>query len=279
LPLEPSLIREVVRLALREDIGHGDITTLAVVPEGLPAVGHILARAEGVVAGLNVAAAVFQEVDPACEFRPLVAEGAAVVRGAGLAVVQGPARALLTAERTALNFLQHLSGIATQTRAFVEAVAGTKARIVDTRKTTPGLRALEKYAVRVGGGANHRFNLADAVLIKDNHIVAAGGIGVAVGRARAAIPHTMRIEVETETLAEVQEALTAGADLILLDNMDVEMLRAAVQLIGGRAVTEASGGVTLETVARIAATGVDYISVGALTHSVRALDISLELEW
>jgi nicotinate-nucleotide pyrophosphorylase (carboxylating) len=268
----------IIRLALAEDIGPGDVTTLATVPAEAVGRAVFLAKAPGVVAGLPVAEAVFREVDPGARFTPLIEEGEYVLPGARLAVVEGPARALLTGERVALNFLQHLSGIATRTRRFVGLVAGTGARIVDTRKTVPGLRALAKYAVRVGGGANHRFALYDGVLIKDNHILAAGGIGAAVARAREAAPHLLRIEVEAEGLDQVREALEAGADLVLLDNMDLPTLREAVALCRGRARTEASGGVNEETARAIAETGVDLISIGALTHSVTALDISLDWE-
>lgn len=278
MPLEPALLRDLVRAALREDIGSGDVTTESVVPPQAMGRATMVVKAPGVIAGLEVAAATFRELDGRTVFTARCEDGTEVAPGTSVAEVHGPVRALLTGERVALNFVQRLSGIATQTRAYVQAVAGTSARIVDTRKTTPGLRVLEKYAVRVGGGFNHRFGLYDAVLIKDNHIVAAGGIAAAVQRARAAIPHTMKVEVEAETLEQVEEALAAGADIILLDNMAPPLLRQAVARIGGRTLTEASGGVTLENVAEIAAAGVDLISVGALTHSVKALDVSLELE-
>lgn len=278
MPLEPSLLRELVRAALREDVGPGDVTTESVVLPQTMGQATMVVKAQGVIAGLEVAATTFREVDERTIFTARYKDGTEVSPGTTVAQVYGPVQALLTGERVALNFVQRLSGIATQTRAYVRAIAGTSARIVDTRKTTPGLRMLEKYAVRVGGGFNHRFGLYDAVLIKDNHIAAAGGLTAAVQRARAALPHTMKVEVETETLEQVEEALAAGADIILLDNMSPALLRQAVALIDGRAITEASGGVTLETVAEIAATGVDLISVGALTHSVKALDVSLELE-
>lgn len=262
---------------LEEDIGFGDITTNSTIPADEQGVGLICAKEAGIICGLEVAAAVFRLLDASLVFRPLAADGDKVDKGTILAEVEGSVRSILSGERLALNLLQRLSGIATRTRQYVEAVAGTKARVVDTRKTTPGLRMLEKYAVRVGGGHNHRYALYDAVMIKDNHIKGAGGISRAVQAARAAIPHTMKIEVEVETLSQVQEALDAGADIIMLDNMPLERMREAVARIGGRAVVEASGGVTLENIGAIAATGVDVISVGALTHSVRALDISLDL--
>ena len=267
----------LVRAALAEDIGPGDITTTLCVPADARATATVLAKAPGVIAGLDICALAFHLLDPEARWEPHVADGFHVTEPpTPLATVTGNARALLTAERVALNFLQRLSGVATVTARYVAAVAGTQARIVDTRKTTPGLRALEKYAVRVGGGYNHRLGLYDCVLIKDNHIQAAGGIRSAVAAARAHIPHTMKIEVETDTLAQVAEALDAGADIILLDNMDNETMRRAVAQIGGRAITEASGGLALDRVAAVAATGVQILSVGALTHSAPALDISLD---
>lgn len=262
---------------LQEDIGFGDVTTMSTIPEEAQGVGILYAKEAGVIAGLPVAQLVFETVDPALSFTALVKEGARVEKGEQIAEVSGSVRSILSGERLALNLLQRLSGIATRTSQYAQAVAGTKARVVDTRKTTPGLRMLEKYAVRVGGGHNHRYALYDAVMIKDNHIKGAGGIAQAVAAARAAVPHTMTIEVETETLDQVQEALDAGADIIMLDNMPLDVMKQAVALIGGRAVVEASGGVTLETIRAIAETGVDVISVGALTHSVKALDISLDL--
>ena len=267
----------LVRAALAEDIGPGDITTTLCVPADARATATVLAKAPGVIAGLDVCALAFHLLDPEARWESHVADGFHVTEPpTPLATVIGKARALLTAERVALNFLQRLSGVATVTARYVAAVAGTPARIVDTRKTTPGLRALEKYAVRVGGGYNHRLGLYDCVLIKDNHIQAAGGIQSAVAAARAHIPHTMKIEVETDTLEQVTEALNAGADIILLDNMDNETMRRAVAQIGGRAITEASGGLALDRVAAVAATGVQILSVGALTHSAPALDISLD---
>jgi nicotinate-nucleotide pyrophosphorylase (carboxylating) len=268
-------------LALQEDIGGGDVTSLSTVPAGLGARGTILAKAPGVISGLTVADEVFRRVDPDVAFSPLVQDGHHVERMAPIAVVSGSARSILAGERLALNLLQRLSGIATMTARYVDAVRGSAARIVDTRKTTPGLRALEKAAVRHGGGQNHRFGLTDGVLIKDNHLAAVGGVNRvarAVALAREGAPHTLRIEVEVTTLAELEQALAAGADIVLLDNMDVATLRQAVALTGGRALLEASGGVTLDTVGEIAATGVDLISVGALTHSAPALDISLDFD-
>jgi nicotinate-nucleotide pyrophosphorylase (carboxylating) len=278
LPISLDQLDRLVREALAEDVGAGDVTTQATVAADARAEAQIVAKADGVIAGLPVAGRVFYQLDPQLEFRPLVGEGETVRPGQTVARLFGRAHPILTGERTALNFLQHLSGIATRTARFVALVQGTRARVVDTRKTVPGLRALAKYAVRTGGGHNHRFGLSDAVLIKENHIGAAGGIAAAVSRARSFAPHTMRVEVEARNPREVDEALAAGADIILLDNMTVEQLRAAVEQIGARALTEASGGITEENVAAIAATGVDIISIGALTHSVPALDLSLLLK-
>ena len=267
----------LVREALREDIGPGDITTMLCVPAGTRATATVLAKQPGVIAGLAVGELAFKLLDPDARWEAFVQDGATVGEGrTPLARVSGDARALLTAERVALNFMQRLSGIATLTARYAALTAGTEARVVDTRKTTPGLRALEKYAVRAGGGFNHRLGLYDCVLIKDNHIKAAGGIKNAVAGAKAQIPHTMKIEVEAGTLAMVEEALTAGADIILLDNMDTETMRRAVQAIGGRAISEASGNLTEARIAEVAATGVNILSVGALTHSAPALDISLD---
>ncbi|MBI3977333.1 MAG: carboxylating nicotinate-nucleotide diphosphorylase [Chloroflexi bacterium] len=270
-------VRPIVEQALREDVGGGDLTTLATVPAGTTGQGIVLAKEAGVVAGLPVAALVFRTLDPAVAFKPAVEDGQSVARGTVVAQVAGPLRPILTGERVALNFLQRLSGIATAAGRYAAAVAGTRAVIVDTRKTAPGLRLLDKYAVRTGGARNHRFGLADGVLIKDNHIAAAGGITAAIGRARQAIPHTVRIEVEVRTLDELDVALAAGAELILLDNMSTETMAEAVRRTAGRALLEASGGMSLERVREVAETGVDLISVGALTHSVRALDLSLDL--
>jgi nicotinate-nucleotide pyrophosphorylase (carboxylating) len=271
-----TLTSDVVARALAEDVGDGDVTTQATVPERVRARANITQKAPGVVFGLDVAAEVFRALDPEIEIERLVEEGRWREGGPVLGL-EGSARAILSAERTALNFLQQLSGVATLTARCVTAVAGTGARILDTRKTTPGLRALEKAAVAAGGGTNHRAGLYDAVLIKENHAALAGGVGEAVRRGRAAAPE-LPLEVECRTLSEVDEALGAGATRILLDNMSVEQLRAAVAHVGGRAELEASGGVTLETLREIASTGVQFVSVGAATHSAPALDLSLILE-
>jgi nicotinate-nucleotide pyrophosphorylase (carboxylating) len=270
---------DLIALALAEDIGAGDVTTAATIPPTAKASGVMLAKASGVASGMEAAAAVFRLVDPAVRYAPLVNDGARFADRQPLAEVEGPAAAVLAGERTALNLVQRLSAVATLTARFVEAVAGTGARIVDTRKTTPGLRWLEKAAVRHGGAGNHRFNLADGVLIKDNHLAAVGGvdpIGQAVALARANAPHGLKVEVEVTTLAGLDRALGAGADIVLLDNMDLRDIAEAVRRTAGRALLEASGGVTLERVRAIADTGVDLISVGALTHSAGSLDISLE---
>ena len=267
----------LIELAFEEDIGIGDITTEATVPPTQKGIGTLLAKSEGIVAGLPVAERVFEKLDTTLTFSRLVKEGEAVVSDTPIAEVQGSAKTILIGERTALNFLQRLSGIATLTAQFVETVAGYDTKIVDTRKTAAGWRAAQKYAVRVGGAQNHRFGLYDGVLIKDNHIVAAGGIGTAVQRARQTVPHTAKIEVEVETVEQVNEALEAGADILLLDNMPPGLMQRVVREVSNRAVTEASGGITLDTVKAVAATGVDFISVGALTHSALPMDISLNL--
>lgn len=279
LRLPGSVVDNAVAQALAEDLGlGGDITTAATVPAGTQASGVIAARRPGIVSGVQLAEAAFKALDPFPTFEVIVGDGGHVEAGGVIAHVMGDARALLTAERTALNFLGRMSGIATLAERYVKAIAGTRAHIADTRKTTPGLRALEKFAVRCGGGVNHRFGLFDAVLIKDNHIVAAGGIGPALERARAHAGHMVKIEVEVSTLAELEEALRLGPDAILLDNMDIPTLKAAVAQVAGRVITEASGGVTLETVRAIAETGVDLISVGALTHSAAVLDLGLDFD-
>jgi nicotinate-nucleotide pyrophosphorylase (carboxylating) len=276
--LRPLLFEGIVRRALEEDLGRaGDLTTDAIVPEDARAAGRIVARAAGCVAGLPVAAHAFALVDPEVRVTPRVADGARVAAGELLAELLGPARALLTGERVALNFLGHLSGIATVTHHLVEAVAGTRARVVCTRKTTPGLRALEKHAVRAGGGGNHRFGLDDAVLIKDNHLAVAGSVTEAVRRARAAVGHLVKVEVEVDTLDQLAEALTCPVDAVLLDNMSLEDLAAAVALVDGRVVTEASGGITPASAPAIARTGVDLLSVGWITHSAPSLDVALDL--
>jgi nicotinate-nucleotide pyrophosphorylase (carboxylating) len=271
-------VASIVRRALAEDLGRGDVTTDSIVPAGTPAHGQFIAKAAGVIAGWDAVAAVFAALDRHVALQPIVHDGRDVRAGTVIGTVDGPARALLSGERVALNFLQRMSGIATLTRAFVRAVEGTRAIILDTRKTAPGLRPLDRLAVRLGGGTNHRFGLFDMALIKENHITAAGGVTSAVRRVRANAPAGVPIEVEVRSLDELREALDLGPDRILLDNMDAVEMREAVRIAGGRVPLEASGGVRLETVAEIARTGVNYISVGALTHSVRALDISLELE-
>jgi nicotinate-nucleotide pyrophosphorylase (carboxylating) len=266
----------LIELAIAEDIGPGDATSLATLPPDLLVGAHILAKAPGIVAGLPVVAAVFRRIEPCIEVECLASDGDVVRRGDIVAAMNGPARGMLAAERTALNFLQHLSGIATLTAAFVEAVAGTGAAILDTRKTHPGYRRLEKYAVRAGGGRNHRLGLHDMLLIKDNHIEAAGSISSAVRLARAAYP-ALACEVEVKDLEELREALGLAVEQIMLDNMDLDTMRAAVAIAAGRAKLEASGNVTLSRVAAIAATGVDLISIGALTHSAPCLDFSLDV--
>jgi nicotinate-nucleotide pyrophosphorylase (carboxylating) len=273
---EAEQIRRAIQAALAEDVGPGDVTSRATLPAELVYNGRFLAKAPGIIAGLDVVAQVFAALDPTICLTPLAQDGDRIERGAIIATVQGPARSLLTAERTALNFLQRMSGIATLTRHFVDAVEGTKAVILDTRKTAPGLRAIDKWAVRLGGGQNHRYGLYDMVLIKDNHIAAVGGLTEAVVRARQAA-QGLPIEVEVKNLAELEEALPLNVDRIMLDNMSLAEMKQAVERVNGRCPLEASGNVTLHTVAAIAATGVDYISSGALTHSVTALDISLEL--
>ncbi|HEY6873186.1 MAG TPA: carboxylating nicotinate-nucleotide diphosphorylase [Geobacteraceae bacterium] len=271
-------IDRIIEHALAEDIHTGDITTMAVVRQGGAARAILKAKEEMVLAGIQVAGRVFHLLDATIAFTPRFADGDRLAAGDIIAELSGDAAYLLQGERVALNLLQRMSGIATLTAQYVAAVRGTGARVVDTRKTTPGLRVLEKYAVRAGGGINHRTGLYDGVLIKENHIAAAGGITEAVQRARDYIPHTLKVEIETETLSQVAEALAAGADIIMLDNMDLDAMREAVRLIDGKALVEASGGVNLETIRRIAEAGVDIISVGALTHSARAMDISMLLE-
>ena len=276
-PLPSIMIEPSVRAALLEDLGRaGDLTTDAIVPVGARAETALMARQPGVVAGLDYALTAFRLIDPAIEAIVERADGTRLQRGDLIAIIRGPARGILTAERTALNFLCHLSGIASATRGIVDAVAGTKARVVCTRKTMPGLRAAQKYALRVGGGSNHRFGLDDAVLIKDNHVAIAGGIRPAVERVRAGVGHLVKIELEVDTLAQLEEALSLGVDAVLLDNMGPDMLRPAVRMVDGRAITEASGGIRPDTAAAIAATGVDLLSLGWLTHSATVLDIGLD---
>ncbi|PKM72309.1 MAG: nicotinate-nucleotide diphosphorylase (carboxylating) [Firmicutes bacterium HGW-Firmicutes-16] len=269
---------ELIRSALKEDVGTGDITTISCISEENRCEAFFLAKDTGIICGIDIAARVFHLVDERIALIPNMRDGVSVKKGDIIAAVSGPARGILTGERVALNLMQRLSGTATATAKAVSEVSGTKAKICDTRKSTPGLRVLEKYAVRIGGGHNHRFNLSDGVLIKDNHIAAAGGIAKAIEAARAVVPHVMKIEVETETLDEVRQALDAGADIIMLDNMSIKMMAEAVSIIGGRALTEASGNMGERDLLEVAKTGVDYISIGALTHSVKALDISLKFK-
>ena len=279
-PPPAPVVDSILRSALAEDLGQrGDITTDAIVPAEARARGAIVARAPGRIAGLSMALRTFELIDQTTSFELLAADGDEVTAGQTLARIDGAARAILTGERVALNLLGRLSGIASATAAFVHAVRGTGARILCTRKTTPGLRALEKYAVRAGGGCNHRFGLDDAVLIKDNHIAIAGGVAEAIERIRlgSSTSEPCRIEVEVDNLAQLDEALVAGVDAVLLDNMDIPSLTRAVVVVDGRATTEASGGITLDTAAAIAETGVDYLSIGWLTHSAPALDVGLDI--
>ena len=266
----------IIDAALREDMPEGDITSEGIIPPDARSEAIFLAKEDGVLAGLPVVRRVFEKIDPAVEFSEKMEDGAAFRKFDILASVEGPTLALLKGERTALNFLQRLSGIATATRGFVDAVSGTKAKILDTRKTTPGLRLLEKYAVKTGGGTNHRLSLSDMVLIKDNHLRYVGSVAEAVRRARAVVRPGVRVEVEAADLTQVRDALAAGADVIMLDNMTLEMMREAVSIAAGRVPLEASGNMSLDRVRAVAETGVDFISVGALTHSARAVDISLE---
>jgi nicotinate-nucleotide pyrophosphorylase (carboxylating) len=278
--LSPLVIDDAVARALEEDLGRaGDVTSTATVPAGTQARAVFAARRPGVISGLPLVEAALRRLDPAAAITAHARDGDAVEAGASLLAVTGDARAVLGAERVALNFLCHLSGIATATAAFVRLIAGTNARVCCTRKMTPGLRALEKYAVRCGGGFNHRFGLDDAILIKDNHIAVAGGIRAVLARARAVAGHLVKIEIEVDTLEQLREVLDTGmADVVLLDNMDVATLKTAVAMAAGRVVTEASGGITHATAAAIAATGVDYLSSGAITHSAPTLDIGLDIE-
>lgn len=277
MKIPKSQITYLVKNALAEDIGSGDITTNVIVPERRLAQGTIVLEEDAVIAGLEIAAEVFKQLDKNVRFSAVYKDGARVLKGKVVAEISGKARALLTGERTALNILQRLSGIATLTNSFVRAVKGTGAKIVDTRKTTPNLRIFEKYAVLMGGGHNHRFGLYDAVLIKDNHISIAGGIRKAVAMARQNIPHTMKIEVEAKSLKEVKDALASGADIIMLDNMSIPMMKKAVSMINKKAVVEASGNINLKNVRDTALTGVDIISIGALTHSYKAVQMSMEI--
>lgn len=278
MELEPRTLRETVEGFLNEDIGHGDITTELVVDPSLQGMARIEAREDFVVAGIDVARTCFEILDGSVTWETVTPDGTRVSAGGTIARVSGPLAALLTGERTALNLLARLSAVATLTARFVDAIQGTKARIIDTRKTTPGLRILEKAAVRTGGGGNHRFGLDDGILIKDNHVRAAGGVSEAVKRARNSAPHGLVVEVEVTTLEELDEALAAGAPAILLDNMDPETVRVAVERARGEAALEASGGMDLDNVRAYAEAGVDLISIGALTHSAGSVDISLEVE-
>jgi len=273
----PAILRAIVERALKEDLGSGDLTTRLLFPRAIKAKALIRAKQDAVLAGLSVAEAVFKKVDPKLKFQSLAQDGDRVRSGTEIACIMGDGRSLLKGERVALNFLQRLSGIATLTAQFVETVKGTKATILDTRKTTPGLRELEKYAVRMGGGRNHRMNLSDGILIKDNHLALAGSLRRAVQETRRKAPRGLKVEVEATNLKEVEDALLVKADIILLDNMTIPQLKEAVSLIDGRALTEVSGGVQLNTVREIAATGVDFISIGALTHSAPAVDLSMDI--
>src|SRR6195952_544993 len=278
--LSPLAIDDAIRRALDEDLGRaGDITSIATIPESIRAEAQMVARQDGVIAGLPLAVSALQMLSPGIEIKAHLRDGAMVTAGQHVLSISGPARAVLTAERTALNFVGRLSGIATLTADYVARTEGTNMRICCTRKTTPGLRALEKYAVRCGGGFNHRFGLDDAVLIKDNHIAVAGSIRAVLERSRAVVGHLVKIEIEVDSLDQLQEVLDTGlADVVMLDNMDISTLQKAVALVAGRLVIEASGGITLDSIAAIAATGVDYASSGALTHSAPALDIGLDIE-
>ena len=279
--LSPLEIEDAVTRTLKEDLGRaGDITSIATVPEDAPGRAMVVARKAGVVSGLPLVAEAFRRLSPEIKIEThAVRDGAAIKAGTKLMTIAGNARAILSAERTALNFIGHLSGIATATAEFVQRIAHTKARVICTRKTTPGLRALEKYAVRCGGGFNHRFGLDDAMLIKDNHIAVAGGIRAVLTRARQCAGHLVKIEIEVDSLRQLEEVLAVGlADVVLIDNFDLELMRKAVTMVAGRLVIEASGGITLDSAAKIAETGVDYLSSGALTHSVQNLDIGLDIE-
>jgi nicotinate-nucleotide pyrophosphorylase (carboxylating) len=275
--MDPYL-KKLIEETLSEDLGNGDVTSEAIIPADAASTADIKAKQDLVLAGLDVARDVFHYLDPAIQFTPLAKDGDRIKSGAVLARVSGKTRILLAGERAALNLLQHLSGIATLTSRYAEQLKGTKAQILDTRKTLPGLRQLEKYAVRMGGGKNHRFGLYDGILIKDNHITAAGSIAKAIGLARRNSHHLLKVEVETKNLDEVREALAAQADVVMLDNMSVEMMKEAVKLISGKALVEASGNVTLETVRAIAETDVDFISSGSLTHSAPAADVSMKIK-
>jgi nicotinate-nucleotide pyrophosphorylase (carboxylating) len=270
-------VDDVVSRALAEDVGNGDLTTEALVPESAVADATVYSKARGVLAGMSAVERVFHLLEPQLRVERHLNDGSALAPGSLIAVISGPAWAILTGERVALNIMQHLSGVATATRELVDEISGTRAQLVDTRKTTPGMRVLEKYAVRLGGGHNHRFGLDDGILIKDNHIKVAGGVTEALKRARNAAPHTLKVEIEVENLIQLQEALQAGADLVMLDNMSPDLMREAVRINAGQVPLEASGGITRQTIRVVAETGVDLISVGTVTHSAPALDISLDI--
>lgn len=274
----PHIIDEIVRRALAEDIGYGDLTTAAIIPPETTTCGAIIARASGVIAGLPMVEAVFRQLDEASQFDSLVDDGAVIDDGDLIARVSGKGQAILSGERVALNFLQQLSGVATATRQIVEQLEGTEVQLLDTRKTVPGLRALQRYAVRVGGGTNHRFNLFDGILIKENHITVAGGIKTALSQAREASGPFTNIEIEVEDLQQLEEAIATGADLVLLDNMSLDDMRQAVQITAGRVLLEASGDITAATARAIAETGVNFMSAGSITHSPPALNLSLLLD-
>ncbi len=276
--LTDNIFEDVINTALKEDFGNGDLTTDLIIPSSLNAKAFLQSKAEGIIAGLKVAESVFKKLDPEIKWRQLVNDGDKIKRGDVLVKFEGTYKAILTGERTGLNFLQRMSAIATAASKFVEAVSGTKVKILDSRKTAPGLRMIDKYAVKIGGGTNHRIGLYDMVLIKDNHIKIAGGITSAVNQVRAKLKSGIKIEVETSTIEEVEEAIKLKVDLIMLDNMSTEMMKHAVELINGSALIEASGNMSLDRVKEVADTGVDFISVGALTHSVTALDIAQYIE-
>ena len=275
---QSPLVEELIARALNEDIWTGDITTESIIPADRQASGRVWIKVDGVVAGLPLLPMIFDKLGGGVQVNILVQDGQAVAAGTTLAEIKGSARTILIGERVLLNFLQHLSGIATRTSRLAELIKFYNSNIVDTRKTTPGLRALEKYAVRMGGAVNHRFGLYDAILIKDNHIAVAGGVREAVIAARRNLGHTVKIEVEVETLEQVSEALESRADIIMFDNMSIDLMKQAVKLIEGKAITEASGGITEDNIVEVAKAGVDYISIGAITHSVKALDISLDID-
>lgn len=278
MKLNKDLVVDFIARALSEDIGTGDITTQTTIPEGTQISGHFIAKEGGIICGLEIAASVFWYANKNIDFRAHFKDGDSIKNGDIIAHISGDAACILTGERLALNLMQRLSGIATQTASAVKQVEGYPVKIADTRKTTPGLRVFEKYAVKTGGGTNHRFNLADGVLIKDNHIKAAGGIISAVRSAKANAPHTLKIEVEVGSFAQLDEAISAGADIVMLDNMDIDTMKAAVKRSAGRVLLEASGNMGEKDLAEVASTGVDIISIGALTHSVKALDISLNFD-